>query len=285
MNMKYKKPAFTLVELLTVLAIVAVLVGILVPSLNMVRNVARETKQKAQFAAIDQGILAFKSDYGDYPPSDYSNGTYFGAQKLAEALVGRDLLGFHPGSSWDALGTIYDMTGLSQIDIENNLSQRRGPYLELAGANAFTLEQLFDGEDPMGFGADSLNAFVLCDSFTVKKVAVSATVTLKAGNPVLYYRANTSKMTMMAGGNSYDQRYDSEDNFMLIAMKKAIDLTNDPLAVPPGNYFYSPEYKILDPKIPTTTLPGGWPHRPDSYILISAGVDGLYGTADDITNF
>jgi hypothetical protein len=28
-----------------------------------------------------------------------------------------------------------------------------------------------------------------------------------------------------------------------------------------------------------------WPYRPDSYLLITAGVDGVYGTSDDITNF
>lgn len=27
------------------------------------------------------------------------------------------------------------------------------------------------------------------------------------------------------------------------------------------------------------------PYRPDSYLLISAGPDGLYGTADDIANY
>ncbi|MBL7186604.1 MAG: hypothetical protein ISS70_09780 [Phycisphaerae bacterium] len=27
------------------------------------------------------------------------------------------------------------------------------------------------------------------------------------------------------------------------------------------------------------------PHRADTFILLSAGPDGLYGTADDITNF
>ena len=37
---------------------------------------------------------------------------------------------------------------------------------------------------------------------------------------------------------------------------------------------------IRDPKIMATP----WPYRPDSYILISAGADGEYGTGDDITN-
>jgi hypothetical protein len=40
-------------------------------------------------------------------------------------------------------------------------------------------------------------------------------------------------------------------------------------------------YKLRDPKITATK----WPYRPDSYILISAGADGLYGTQDDVTNF
>ena len=44
--------------------------------------------------------------------------------------------------------------------------------------------------------------------------------------------------------------------------------------------------KLIDPKAKAAS--GGiinWPYRPDSYILISAGADGLYGTGDDITNF
>jgi hypothetical protein len=40
-------------------------------------------------------------------------------------------------------------------------------------------------------------------------------------------------------------------------------------------------YGIQDPKITQNV----WPYRPDSYILISAGPDGYYGTADDIHNY
>ena len=47
-------------------------------------------------------------------------------------------------------------------------------------------------------------------------------------------------------------------------------------------FFYSSqEGGLINPKVPG----GFWPYRADSYILISAGPDGLYGTGDDITNF
>jgi type II secretory pathway pseudopilin PulG len=99
-----------MIEILVVVGIIAILVGILVPAASMVQKTAREVKQKAQFTAIDLGLAAFRSDYGDYPPSSWYYplaGTgapqdYCGAQKLAEALLGWDLLGFHPNSAWRA---------------------------------------------------------------------------------------------------------------------------------------------------------------------------------------
>ena len=50
-NKRFKKTGFSIVELLTVLAIITFLVGLLVPALNTVRTMARATKQKAQFGA------------------------------------------------------------------------------------------------------------------------------------------------------------------------------------------------------------------------------------------
>ena len=73
--MKTKKNGFTLIELLLVLMIITLLVGLLIPSLAMVRRIAKETKQKAQLAGIDMALLAFKNDFGYYPPSNVNPGT------------------------------------------------------------------------------------------------------------------------------------------------------------------------------------------------------------------
>ncbi|MHC4479037.1 MAG: hypothetical protein ACYTEL_25715, partial [Planctomycetota bacterium] len=52
-----------------------------------------------------------------------------------------------------------------------------------------------------------------------------------------------------------------------------------PLATTP-KLFYQ---KTVNPNI--TMLEGNRPYRADSYILLSAGFDGLYGTDDDVFNF
>jgi hypothetical protein len=61
-----------------------------------------------------------------------------------------------------------------------------------------------------------------------------------------------------------------------------MDVVQHPLFEPPVfDKFYNES--IMDPKV--STIRRAWPYRPDSYILISAGADGLYGTNDDICNF
>jgi hypothetical protein len=254
-----------------------------------VRKIAKETQQKAQITTIELAIVAFKNDYGDYPPShgDSSGNPdyyYCGAQTLAEALVGWDLMGFHPNSAWRADG--YDKIGGNTTydpakSRDNNpndgtpdtLKERKGPYLELATANAFKLGDLFTNTSSF-----KPYNFVICDVFGVKSVTIGKK-TVKAGAPILYYRANTSSKTIDSTESDPKKKiYNYMDNIYFVRdVKEGVN----PLASgTSGSFFY--EY-ITDPKVSTTTIK--WPSRPDSYILISAGSDGLYGTKDDICNF
>ena len=49
-----REAAFTIVELLTVMSIIVILIGLLVPALNQVKRYAYEVKQRAQLKSIDQ---------------------------------------------------------------------------------------------------------------------------------------------------------------------------------------------------------------------------------------
>jgi prepilin-type N-terminal cleavage/methylation domain-containing protein len=278
---KRKNKGFTLVEVMTTVTIIVILVALLIPALSMVRRMANETAQKAQFAAIDMAIMAFRNDFGDYPPLSSNcpspSNNYCGAQRLAEALLGWDLLGFHPNSQWTTNGR--DCSGILIYD-PNNLDMRRGPYLETSKANAFKLGDLF-GWVAGKTGTLAANTFVMCDVFAAKQVAIGGK-TVKAGTPILYYKANTSSKSITVAPPNLDQRiYNVYDNDTLVQLG-AIAGGTHPLGTKNvgGEYpvFYN---NITDPKI--TTIP--WPYRPDSYILISAGADGLYGTSDDIRNF
>ena len=284
-----------MVEILTVVGIIAILVAVLIPALTMVRRIAKETQQRAQLTAIDLAMMAFKADHGDYPPSNWPiGGDYCGAQKFTEALLGWDLLGFHPDSEFTSDGWTKDDSKEiyhRNIDSANpadlaNLKERRGPYLELATASAFRLGQV--AVDKPGLFANTAplerDTFVLCDVFGLKRITLSDGITVKAGTPILYYRANTSSKTI-ENVRPEERIYSGFDNQILINLvineknltpaQKERTLAN---ATNTFEFFY--DY-IRDPKI--TAIP--WPHRPDSYILISAGADGLYGTKDDIRNF
>ncbi len=274
--MRRKRTGFTIVELLAALGIIALMVGLLIPALSVVRNKAKETKQKAQFATIEMALTAFKYDYGDYPGSDWALvGDYCGTQKLTEALLGWDLLGFHPKSDFRSNGRNDDGEFIYDANNPIFFDQRRGPYLDLATFDAFRLGNISIRYPGLFFDTGPLapNTFVLCDVFGEQKIMLSNGKTVRAGAPILYYRANTSAKTIR-------EIYNALDNDAIVNIKQSTDGKIHPLADTGNQYQYFYNY-ILDPKISARP----WPYRPDSYILISAGADGLYGTGDDIRNF
>ncbi|MCJ7728372.1 MAG: type II secretion system GspH family protein [Sedimentisphaerales bacterium] len=315
-----KCKAFTIIELLTSMVIIVLLVGILLPSITMVRRMAKETAQKTQFAAIDMALDAFKQDYGDYPPSDRYEGInppgriYCGAQKLTEALLGCDLQGFDPNTDWRRDGYTGNATPIGGNGSYDPLRQRvrpdgqfytlferRGPYLEVAKANVFRLgnspvananDGLYDLSGSSIFDVTYAKNFIICDVFNVKKITITAPTppykvisTTTAGSPILYYRANTSSKTIQ-NATPANNIYDYTDNLDIIQLGKLPDGGPHTLGggTPAGSYFYNTDYKIIDGKIFSSTG-RRWPNRPDSYILISAGADHEFGTKDDILNF
>jgi hypothetical protein len=122
--------------------------------------------------------------------------------------------------------------------------------------------------------------FVLCDVFAVKKITIINPITFEpvtytAGTPILYFKANTSSKRIEPPPPYI---YDLQDNDELIKLGRVKD--NRPHQLNNLSQFIS---YIMDPKASTPTR--AWPYRPDSYLLISAGPDGFYGTEDDIRNF
>lgn len=277
------KKAFTIIELLTVMSIIVILIGLLVPALNMVKKYAWEVRQKAQFHSIDGAIELFNTEFSSYPDSSErgpDGQLYCGAMKLCEAMMGQDLMGFHPDSIFRSDGTdgtriLYpaakDVTPAAYRD---NLSVRKGPYLPLESANAFRLTDIY----PNVSSLVTAKHFVLCDVYRTVTHRVTGK---KIGMPILYYRANTAN-SLHDIDNPDDPLniYNYKDNQWLIDL----GMPGNPPPDGPKHRLDDPKRFYLNTRNDKVTT-SDRPYRADSYILISAGFDGEYGTPDDICNF
>jgi len=74
-----RKTGFSLVELLTVMSIIVILMGLLLPALTQVRRYSKVVLQKNQFRDIGNGLEMFGIDFDGYPDSFRldPNGEYY----------------------------------------------------------------------------------------------------------------------------------------------------------------------------------------------------------------
>lgn len=76
-----KTHAFTIVELLAIMAVILVIIGIGVPAYNSQRDRSRIAKARATIAMVELALERYRSDNGVYPPTEELNnsgqlGTY-----------------------------------------------------------------------------------------------------------------------------------------------------------------------------------------------------------------
>ena len=67
-----RRPGFTLVELLTVIAIIAILASLLIPAIGVVRTKMRRSRVTVEIANMHRGVQGFATEYGAQPP-DFSD--------------------------------------------------------------------------------------------------------------------------------------------------------------------------------------------------------------------
>lgn len=320
MSRTNRRSAFTLIELLTVMAIITLLIGILTPALSAARNRAKKTASLAMVNAMNVGLEAFSADEGDFPASnavlyaDDINNTQGllaaqmiawevtggstdlqGANLLLDAMVGRDFLGYDPRAPQvgpgGGGGTAYD-----RWDPDND---RRQPYISPDGVGVTSANQ--PPEDAAGqLGTetqptiDNLLSRVFVDKF---------------GWPFLYYRASTtatqntpiiSTLTNPFAPNYGDGVYDGLDNQFFTSYTTPIasphkideaDMPMDPAPIAgselPNNFaefirsFRATSFNLTSP----LNIDFARPVKSDRFIILSPGKDGIYGNLDDVGNF
>ena len=304
---------FTLIELLVVIAIITLLLGILSPGLSALNRHATGLKQKSQLSAIGIGLELFKRRYDNYPNSRAvvdgdSSKVVTGAHHLVEALLGRDEQGYDPKSLWHGPGETA-ITDLYRNDTDfpegrTSLNRRYKLFVELKATGVYRLDQIYDPaiDPPVNFlhsgtGTGWNESPVFTDIFKAKKI-VNNGENVKVGSPILYYRANYKSQThyrdVVQKTNTSNWIYDFNDNKNITG-----DIINGPVGLKSlrddtkKNVLTQAKFyeMITNPHSVTQTTsapPNDIRSRPfnqNSFILISAGWDGVYGTKDDITNF
>lgn len=294
-----KKKGFTIIELLTVIFIITILIGLLIPSISKVKRLTLDLKQKAEFHNIEIGVATWSHNHDlEYPESNVSFGNSYatvGAQKLAEALLGRDLHGFDDKSTWNAGQDENDGVAYTGIDYHN----REIAYLDVDNFHAYQLAQIYDmsifaSGSSLYFGnydkegnatALDMPAPVLTDVYKrVRTTAIDGS-TVKVGSPILYFKANTTDV--FSDQNISQSVFDYSDNWHIFNIGRIDDQEEHPYNwTDPGGMGNTgnPEFyeDLINPNVPGNIYPV--PYYKDSYVLLSAGSDGLYGTRDDIWN-
>jgi type II secretion system protein G len=67
--------AFTLIELMVVIAIIAILAGLILSAAGYVQKKGARSRAEAEIAALGTALENYKADYGDYPTNSVSANT------------------------------------------------------------------------------------------------------------------------------------------------------------------------------------------------------------------
>ena len=322
------RPGFTLIELMTVIAIIVLLIGILIPALSSARIQAKKSSTAGLINAVERGCEMFQGDFAQYPQSrgynpfepQGDNILLMGAQWLGLQLVGPDMRGI---VDWRDLRNDSDDDG--DIDQDDWLDwysldptreyTRMGPYASVEGSAVQSLVTYANVKSDITDWPDELEAGTP-DSWNNGRIPFFIDA---FSNPVLYYRANPKVNAPFTTGTPGDMivgRYDQADNAYFTGSSGAQgrypsddtpgwDLSGagyvGDYAHDLGDFGYTEDQlEFPEPKTFAAFLCDGnifdntqnadgegrlWPYKPDSYLLISAGEDGVYGTMDDIANF
>lgn len=86
--------AFTLIELLTVIAIIAILMGLLLPAINMAKRAAANAQARTSVTGIVTAIKGYYNEYGKLPPiTDPNDNGQTGSSEEGDIVVGESGVG------------------------------------------------------------------------------------------------------------------------------------------------------------------------------------------------
>jgi len=120
-----KNRLFTLVELLTVIAVIAILAGIAIPVIVGMQSKGRETSARADMNAIKMALTQFKADYSIFPVTSATDTLYHAGFSTAVDDANIDTLISH-------LTLIQPTPGTNDVpqDYTSTVNKKKRKYLD-----------------------------------------------------------------------------------------------------------------------------------------------------------
>ena len=250
-----RRAGFTLIELLVVVGIIVLLVAILLPTMKYTRDAARRAATQNTLAMIDTGLQGYFNDFNSYPPSVPSN---FNAGTLnrGSVMLAQGLTGYLDSSS-DGAGP-------------SNAGDPAYGFRVVTGGNGRIYGPYANPSTGKAWRANSTTDQVLIDGY---------------GNEILYYRSTLAVPPA---------QWPTTPPTQVFGASNCLFITADNSAATNNNGTNSNGGAVADPAASTASkfwsqigttgnsLSTGVVQGRNTYLLVSAGPDGIYFSNDDV---
>jgi prepilin-type N-terminal cleavage/methylation domain-containing protein len=299
MQRQHRRAAgFTLIELMVVIGIIVLLVSILVPVVSKVRTASYEAATSSQLITLQNGIENYHQANGAYPGPLPDNQLLTVPAQVPAPLALQGLGAAPTGSENLVLGLLGGLqlnTATGQISYSATLVgkgpqslsplkiQTYGTYVDPASSGLDTTRDSAGNWFPWSNGAHQYtSASIPAFADTAAPEFVDR---FPDGMPILYVRARVGANGVVTDGASKTYPTNTNPAYNMAQLTPytfatlPFPTTNPPWPTPPSPYqLYAPQYFGT----PAPDYLG--PRHKDAYLLISAGRDRKYGTADDLLN-